>query len=147
MFERLKTHDVIIVTGPHRSGTTIAAEMIAADTGKRMVREEAFEYRDIRAAQEIVQAGDCVIQGPYLLPWLPILNAYPVYINRSHSDIGASLEVLRKKGMRMPFFTAAQALAIWQKMNLGESVEYESLRQHPLWVNNRAGWGHRQTTR
>ncbi|OBX35665.1 hypothetical protein A8U91_04739 [Halomonas elongata] len=51
MFEHLADETTIIVTGAHRSGTTIAAEMIAADTGKPCIREEAFEHRDIIAAE------------------------------------------------------------------------------------------------
>ena len=47
MFEYLTPFRVILVTGPQRSGTTIAAKMIAQDTGKEFVREDFPQFANI----------------------------------------------------------------------------------------------------
>lgn len=46
MFKHLAKHDVILVSGPQRSGTRIAAQMIAADTGHRYVDEREYGVHD-----------------------------------------------------------------------------------------------------
>ena len=147
MFEHLTAFQRIIVTGPHRSGTTIAAEMIAHDTGKPCIREEAFDYRDIKLAASIT---DGVIQGPYLLPWLPILSSPRtaiVYMKRFGADIDASVARLK---VSKPFYHWSQGWALWHQiaplLNNAQVVEYDALRRHPLWVDDRRGWHHRQTT-
>jgi hypothetical protein len=150
MFEHMAGHRAIVVTGPHRSGTTIAAEMIAHDTGKWCVREEAFNYRNIIEAERVVYEGG-VIQGPYLLPWAPILDAHIVYVHRDHDAIAASVRRLRERGISTPLFSAPQALALWRQwwgqLNSADVVLYDALRRHPLWVEpeKRKRWGHRQT--
>ncbi len=144
MFEGLKNRHCIIVTGPHRSGTTICAEMIAHDTGKPCIREEAFDNRNIIKAQRLVEQGG-VIQGPYLLPWAPIFDACVVYIDRNPDEVAASVERLR---VSKPFFSKAQADLLWSGMDLLDSfkIDYKSLSKHPMWRDSREGWGHRQTS-
>lgn len=148
MFHWLTEFRRIIVTGPHRSGTTIAAEMIAHDTGKECVREEAFDYRNIIQAEQISEG---VIQGPYLLPWLPIFagaDTAIIYMKRLGSEIDASVARLEERGVSTPFFHWHQGWRIWQTMRRlpnAHEVDYQALRQHPLWVDQRKGWGHRQT--
>lgn len=150
MFGNLKGFRRVIVTGPHRSGTTIAAEMIAADTGKRCVREEAFRFRDIAAAEAITEG---VLQGPYLLPWSPILaveGTAVVYVRRDGAEIDASVARLRERGISTPLFHWRQAWRLWRQIEplvpAAWTIEYDSLREHPLWVEERGGWGHRQTS-
>lgn len=151
MFKDLKGYRTIIVTGPHRSGTTIAAEMIAADTGLPVVLEEAFTWRNIIEAQPLVESGG-VIQGPYLLPWLPILaddDTLVIYMNRAGEDIEASIDGLKARGISTPFFSWDQAKRLWEAtkdfMPHAKEIEYSSLQDHPKWVENRENWGHRQT--
>lgn len=148
MFDRLKGFRCVIVTGPHRSGTTIAAEMIAADTGKRCVREEEFRWRNIIKAAEIRRG---VIQGPYLLPWTPVLaddETMVVYVRRDGAAIDASVRRLR---VSKPHFHWRQAWELWRRiaplLPHTETIEYEALREHRLWVEDRRGWTHRQTSR
>ena len=158
MFEHLACHHAIVVTGPHRSGTTIAAEMIAHDTGKRCIHEEAFDYRNIIEAERIIARGG-VIQGPYLLPWAPVLKAHIVYMQRDEGDIEASVRRLRERGISTPFFSAEQAWKLWAHMEMSQHdygplipsagvIFYANLKQHPLWVpaEERRGWHHRQTS-
>lgn len=150
MFEHLSEHRTIIVTGPHRSGTTICAEMIGADTGKRVYLEEAFHIRNILEAELLVRAGG-VIQGPYLLPWAPMLAAADVavvYMHRSAAEVDASNRVIREKGISTPFFSKHQADRLWERIRplvAAVDVEYATLEEHPLWMAERRGWGHRQT--
>lgn len=153
MFEDIG-HNKIIVTGPHRTGTTICAEMIGHDTGLPVFREEEFQYRNIIKAHELISIekglfeGCGVFQGPYLLPWAPLFDdCLIVCMRRDIEDIQASIENLKKRGISTPFFSAEQAYALWEKMELKHcmEVEYESLRDHPLWSESRKGWGHRQT--
>jgi len=149
MFDGLSSFRRVIVTGPHRSGTTIAAEMIAADTGKPCIREESFAFRDIIRAAAI-DSG--VIQGPYLLPWLPVLagpHTAIVYMLRDGAEIDASVQRLREAGISTPLYSWQQGRALWAAMAPllphAQVVRYERLAQHPLWVQDRTGWGHRQT--
>jgi hypothetical protein len=46
MFEHLAVHSKIVVTGPQRSGTRIASQMIASDTGHEFVDEVDFLITD-----------------------------------------------------------------------------------------------------
>lgn len=146
MFGHLRDFRKIIVTGPHRSGTTIAAEMIAADTEKPCIREEAFRERNIIKAARFREG---VIQGPYLLPWTPVLadeQTAVVYVRRDGEAIDASVARLK---VSKPYFHWSQGWALWGKIEAllpyAETIEYQALRGHPLWVENRRGWGHRQT--
>lgn len=150
MFEHLAGYRSIIVTGPHRSGTTICAEMIGHDTGLTVYREESFGFRNIIEAEPLIRMGG-VFQGPYLLPWLPILTdaqTLVVYMDRDRESVAASIRGLKARGVSLPYFSQCQARRLWGEMSgLFESlvVDYESLRGHPLWREDRKGWGHRQT--
>lgn len=152
MFDYLKRFGTIIVTGPHRSGTTIAAEMIARDLDLRCWREEEFDNRDVVKAEQIVRAGG-VIQGPYLLPWTPFLSEWPatavVFMRRNYADVDRSNQRLRARKISRPFFDHGQADRLWSRIRpLIENafeIEYETLADHPLWVHDRKGWLHRQT--
>jgi hypothetical protein len=65
MFEHLSDYSVILVTGPQRSGTQIAARMIAEDTPLWYLDEQAFRAVDVDAWYDIVaEAGMQVIQCP-----------------------------------------------------------------------------------
>lgn len=151
MFEALTEYKSIIVTGPHRSGTTIAAEMIATDTDKPCIREEAFKFRNIIEAERLLSRGG-VFQGPYLLPWTPILagsDALVVYMHRNPDDVAKSIQGLKARKVSTPFFSQDQALRWWESVSglLPHAlvVNYDALSEHPMWKGSRDGWGHRQT--
>lgn len=152
MFQNLAQHRRILVTGPHRSGTTIAAEMIGHDTGMAVVREEAFGYRDIERAEALFQPG-IVMQGPYLLPWVPILSGprtLVVYMDRDHDAVMESRRRLGERGVSLPLFTPDQARRLWGEMGrlwAAMTLPYADLAGHPLWIGaeGRRGFGHRQT--
>lgn len=153
MFEALKGSPRIIVTGAHRSGTTIATEMIAHDTGMRAFREEAFGTHSIAEAEYLLREQGGVVQGPYLLPWVPVLSQMlgtaVVYVKRDSAAVEASNERLRERGISAPYFTKSQADRLWEAIRgcvpFYVEVRYEDLASHPLWAEKRDGWGHRQT--
>lgn len=146
MFEYLGRYKRVIVTGPHRSGTTIAAEMIANDTGLDCHKEEEFDCHNITEARQITTG---VIQGPYLLPWLPLFDdghtAF-VYMSRKPKDVIASVNRLT---VSKPYFSVFEAVPMWDHLEplLSHSyvVDYAGLAAHPMYVHHRKGWHHRQT--
>ena len=158
MFEHLGGFKRILVTGPHRSGTTIAMRMIAADLGYRPVDEEEFKWRFIRRISEVWQPGT-VLQAPNAFSWLPVLAGSDdavVVMRRPLADIAASVSRQRDpKGHKVtaPVYTAEQGYALWDQVKNLEpwqrfkwfEVEYEALAGHPLWVprGERKDWHHK----
>ncbi len=66
--EELSHHNIILVTGPQRSGTQIASRILAHELDYTYVDEARFNVWDVKEA--IRQAENyipCVIQGPGLL--------------------------------------------------------------------------------
>lgn len=47
----------VLVTGPQRSGTRIAAKMVAADLGYRFADERVVKVGNVRKALDVLQAG------------------------------------------------------------------------------------------
>jgi hypothetical protein len=66
VFEELAQYGQIVVTGPQRSGTRIATQMIASDTGHRYVDEAKFGVRDVEAWLRALDGGNVVVQSPGL---------------------------------------------------------------------------------
>jgi hypothetical protein len=128
--------------------------MITNDTGFIGVDEEAFGFRFIRKLPDVWQAGT-VLQAPNALPWLPVLmgeGAVVIVVRRSIEDI--ALSVARQKSpeggsVRAPVFTAEQGYKLWDAMDKAcfncLEINYEDLREHPLWVpkDQRTGWHHK----
>lgn len=151
MFEKLSRFRTVIVTGPHRSGTTICAEMVGHDTGLTVYREEAFGNHSIRQAEPLLSKGG-VFQGPYLLPWTPILageDTMVLYLDRPAAEVEASVQRLVQRGISQTYFSRDQAARLWTRIRpllpRSETVAYHALRDHPLWVEKRPDWHHRQT--
>ena len=173
MFEYLKGYRVVLVSGPHRSGTTITAKMIAHDTGLRFFPEEAFGHDNVegwRALVEATQGG--AIQCPTMCYRIGQFgkqdNVAVVMVWRDLAEIQASQA---KVGWMIGGGYDARykaELARYGKMggNLAQlkyrhwenqkplilhayDVQYASLSAHPLWIPKaeRAGFGPRQVTR
>lgn len=65
IFPQLRSFRKILVTGPQRSGTTIAAQVIAAETSLRYVDERDYGYRDLNAFRSLLESEEpVVIQCP-----------------------------------------------------------------------------------
>lgn len=91
----------IFITGPNRSGTTIAARIFAHDTGYDLVLEDDFGYSDLAQLASFIYAdyGPSVIQCPFLshvihdLPYLigiDMEECLVVMVHRDIEDIKAS---------------------------------------------------------
>ncbi|MCW2309731.1 hypothetical protein [Rhodobium gokarnense] len=160
MFEHLARFPRIIVTGPHRSGTTICARMIAADTGKVFVMErdlatprfEGDTEPDLSADTVVAWLGesrDVVLQGATCFRWLAGLysalkpDLAVVYVVRNTEDVLRSQMAYRGRRLDDP----TEKLRQFQDLCLPNSflVDYEALSSHPMFVEDRSGWAPRQT--
>jgi len=169
MFEYLAGFRAILVTGPQRSGTCITARCIAQDLGYKYVDEDDIGWRDASQNKEnrllaITQEGQgIVVQAPACAHICTVIGTQDdvavVFVMRQVEDILASQErigwpyedvELNKYPEEYRLGTAAETkYAYWegvQKPLIRHpfEVEYESLRGHPLWIEDRRGFGPRQ---
>lgn len=164
MFDHLVSFERIVVTGPQRSGTTICAQMIAADTGRRYVPEEAFGATDKTRWLALLESErGIVVQCPAMCRYIHELSSEiavvlmrrePAAILESQQRIHWPHEAdeLARYGratgnqavVKYAYFDEAQRPHI---KHLFE-VHYETLADHPLWlpVEQRVNFGPRQTT-
>lgn len=157
MFEELAKHPYILVTGPQRSGTTIAAHMIGYDIRELVLDEVNFHHRNIREIPDLLACeGPCVLQCPQALPWMPILTRKDiavVFMRRPIGDIENSLKhskTPKGKPVSLPWFSPEQAYLLWSKikplLHNPYEVNYESLKEHPLYISpkkRKKGWAHK----
>jgi hypothetical protein len=166
MFEYMAIHSRIVVTGPQRSGTTIAAKMIAHDTGHRYVDEAEFAVYDVEKWEAIAREEDrVVVQCPHMLK--VIVDSLPpdifvVLMRRNLEDIHNSQRRIdwecRFKGntRELAMFGLVEGDSAQLKYDHWDSsqkpanfveIDYESLRNHPLYVakEHRVNFHFRQT--
>jgi hypothetical protein len=165
MFTFLKTFDTVIVTGPQRSGTTICAKMIAHDTGLLFFREESFGVFELDELLKVAQENPgAVIQAPALshaVDRIPNIDQRDdiaiAFMIRSYEEVIASE---RRIGWgfadhqlaNYPDYEPPVCIAKtehWMtvqryRIKHAYEVKYHELREHPLWVEDRSGWGDRQ---
>ena len=161
-FAHLKRFARIIVTGPHRSGTTVATEMIAADTGFEAVREEAFDFYDEARLRLLMRRRQVVVQCPALFDLMPALSdpeTAIVLMRRPLVELAASRGRMFAPGNGIQLSPEEQNTE--QLARLGESdgdaaalkyerwaswraggaihhpveVDYSDLADHPMWVS------------
>lgn len=168
----LKAFDAVLVTGPQRSGTTIAARMIAHELGYRYVDEDDIGIHHPGRAYEIMKQGGVVLQAPGLCHvahnFTIRLNYCVVLMRRPLEDISKSEQRIRWRELYggLNLFTEqrkyANAFGICgdnialikyyvfdtiQKPMLGNrafDLDYDSLKEHPMWQDERADFGARQ---
>lgn len=170
----LQGRQCVLVSGAQRSGTTIAAECLAADLSLPCVREEAFGVGTSAPGGSVADwwrlvlaAEPSVIQCPSMSSFLhhtPDQWAV-VWMVRPLEEIEASQQRIKWDGARIEFdryFDAADDIdrgiaevkAHWwivlQRGILGDRaipLDYHSLASHRLWVpaERRANFGPRQT--
>lgn len=167
MFEQLATHPRIVVTGPQRSGTRIAAKMIAADTGHVFVDEMEYAIKDVQAFRQVLRRENIVAQSPHMLKDLvddPPAGIFVVLMRRDLEQIHASerrirwAEVFGGNVTELAKFGLTEGDPATVKYDYWDShpksvpfleLDYESLRSHPLWVaeEERHDFGPLQTER
>ena len=162
MFAHLRGYKRIIVTGPHRSGTTIAAEMIAADTGHEAVREEAFLFYREDMLHGLMARDGIVVQCPALFDRMPDLtdpDTAIVLMRRPLSELEASRARMFVPGSTERFSAEEQNRAQLARLGATDGdaaaikyarwadwiaegrihhpveVAYDALRAHPMWVS------------
>lgn len=155
MFEHLRDYRGIIVTGPHRSGTTITGRMIAHDLDRLYVTESQIQEQqprpimppDIEAWMDR-QREPFVLHGATCFAWLAELQRFDiatVFVHRPDAEIIAS-----QRRASVQDINPAAKKHRWRWMVDRKTikhpydVDYHDLEDHPLWVADRAGWEERQ---
>jgi hypothetical protein len=166
MFEHLKAYERIVVTGPQRSGTTIAGRMIATDTGHRYVDEGEFGVYDVNRWRQVLTATRIVVQCPHMLKVIvddPPAGVFVVLMRRDLAEIHASERRIRwEEDMRgntreLERFGLTHGDSARLKYEYWDShprppwhleLAYESLCGHPMYVtpDERASFGRKQTS-
>ena len=156
LFSHFSEYENIVVIGPQRSGTTIAAKMIANDTGKRFVDEVEVSPIKKDIDKLFHNNTNFVLQGAVLFPnchktFYDKENTAIVVMKRDITDITTSQNKIWNRGgeeerERSYYPGSDPNLPIsqikydfWykhQKHLLSNTfeIEYESLSTHPLWV-------------
>jgi hypothetical protein len=173
MFEHLKAYDKILVTGPQRSGTRIAAKMIAYDTGYEFVDEEHFGVHSETLFRGMVAGrSEVIIQCPGLshaIHRYSYDDTLIIMMIRDVEDIVKSekrikwargywdellklgidyndLRRARREGVR----PSELKYELWEtkQRDMVENyleLEYESLKDHPLWIPKEKRQGFKET--
>jgi hypothetical protein len=161
----------IVVSGPQRSGTRLVAKAIAHDLGHIYVDEREIHTDSLYSLMAILaREGQHVIQAPGLMRWLHLFAGWKglavVVVHRPVAEILDSrrrmhwgwepleraiysdvIELMELGNKPLPeikyLYWEAQKRAIPNAFD----VNYHDLEHHPLWVEDRAGWSHDQTTK
>ena len=143
---------LIFVTGPQRSGTTIAARILAHDLNRPYVDEAEYTPNDIPT--------NAVIQAPFILKSVLELSflfpeAHFVFMDRDKEEIIKSMERIEwyKDYIDDPLFYSTYVDHTYQYLELlcktldedrWSILPYASLSNHPLFITNRDGFTVRQ---
>lgn len=152
MFTDWQSFSIILVTGPQRSGTRIAARCIAADTGHTYIDEQSFGiHSKARFDALIATRKNVVIQCPGMAHIIQTYGARPdvliVLMLRELHDIQASEERIdwqgnehelgkyKQQAGRAAVFKYAYWLAHQRKkIKNWREIDYTTLVSHPLWI-------------
>ncbi len=148
---RLKEAKRVLVTGPQRSGTTIATKMLAADLSLPCLLEESFDTMDVAKFFAVAAGNEYVLQAPAMSAFCHHLpDTTVVFMRRKLTDILASQQRIRwtygaiecsryfRSNNEHPACIKYHFWDTQQKALLGHraiDLEYESLRTHPLWLD------------
>lgn len=157
----LAKYPKILVTGPHRAGTTFAATAIAHDTGHFLALEEICRPNLVFWLTET--DFPIVCQAPFAADICHTFQAFVVFMIRPLADIARSEQQMRlESGQRVNWnrmqthelakygrggacfgngVAAAEKYARWpeQRERIKDWLEldYQSLETHELWRDNR----------
>lgn len=151
MFEWLSGFDKILVTGPQRAGTRIAAKMIAFDTGHKYVDELDFGMDSLLGiASFLDEKQPVVVHCPVLCRHIHMLAKETdavVLMRRNIKEITESQSRIRWKWEnlelarydRLDGNVSEIKYQFWdsyqrEKIHHPFEVEYDTLKPHPLWV-------------
>jgi hypothetical protein len=142
----------IFVTGPQRSGTTIAARILASELNRTYIDESQY-HPDTLTPDAVVQAPllfKVVIELSYKHP-----GAHFVFMHRDKQEIVDSMERIEwyKDYVDHPDFYSNYVDSVYNTLNaykltLAEDrwtdMEYDSLSSHPLFIHDRKTFTTRQ---
>lgn len=164
-------HDIrwsnILVTGPQRSGTTIVAHALAQDLGLLYCDEDDIGWEEGSKNKEdilrrtLAYGIDYVIQAPacaHICHTLPedtvivFMRRDVQDIKKSQKRIGWAYEQIEMDKYPPKYHRGSIAETkyyYWESVQRGlikypYEIEYESLREHPLWVEGRQEFTARQ---
>jgi hypothetical protein len=161
LLPQLKTYDAILVTGPQRSGTTIASHILAHELGYKHVDENDINIDDIEKAKNVVGLRPVVLQAPGLCFAAHTLGFTVVIMRRSVKDIQVSEKRIRwpmeqyelkKYGLEKGVISEVK-YNNWdqnQKQHcVSFDLDYDSLSSHQFWIDpeQRKKFRDRQWTR
>ena len=165
MYESLKEFSNIIISGPQRSGTRIAAKIISLDTGKTYIDEKEINFHDLRLLEWYLNKGNVVIQCPGLCHLLHNINnksTLIILIYRPIEEIIKSEDRINwpDEAKKIELFKYGHSCGIiskikydfwnsFQKPLLGErarEINYNELKFHPLFIQDRESFKWDQTT-
>lgn len=163
MYETLKEFNNIVVSGPQRSGTRIAAKILASETNKEYIDEKFINFHDFRLLNYYLHQSLCVIQCPGLCHKLHEItdnNTLVIFIVRPTEEILASESrswtdnsrfiELAKYGYTSGIISDIK-YSYWKKVqksilkDLGREIRYHALEEHPLFIKDRKNFRWDQT--
>lgn len=172
LLQALKEYKSILVTGAQRSGTTIAAHILAEELGKRYVDEDEIDIYNWYAAMLEMEKEPSVLQAPGLMHCVNLFTKPSwavVVMRRDLNEIYSSEERIGWRTINNGFNLmaemrrykadydvepvdgniAALKYQIWetkQKPLLKNAYElpYEELKGHPLFKSDRNNFEARQ---
>jgi len=154
MFETLKEFSNIVISGPQRSGTRIAAKIIAADTEKTYIDEKYIDFHNLKMLEYFLIHGNNVVQCPALCHLLHYITAKDTLIiiirrpveeiirseRRSWNEQAEKIELLKYgctggviSEIKYYFWDFIQKDILGER---GREVKYHTLEQHPLFIKN-----------
>ena len=163
MFESLKEFSNIVISGPQRSGTRIAAKIVAADTGKEYIDEKYINFHDIRLLRYYLSKGNKVIQCPSLCHFLHYINEESTLViiiyrpieeilrseHRSWNEESENTELFKYgytggiiSEIKYHFWETVQKLMLGEK---AREIKYHKLENHPLFIKDRKNFRWDQT--
>jgi len=155
MFEAMKEFSNIVVSGPQRSGTRIAAKIIAHDLDKAYVDEADLNFHDFRLLDWHLNKGNVVIQCPglcHMLHYITRKDTLVVVVYRNIEDIMLSeAKKWDKQSMRLELVKYGCCSGVistikynfWETYqrpileNRARNINYNQLENHSMFINNR----------
>ncbi len=149
---QLKQFKHVLVTGPQRSGTTIAAHILANDLSYKYYDERDVGVRSLTSLFKVLfNEEPAVIQGPCFCNIVHLIdcpNTAVVMMKRSPKDIKESEIKINwpdeKKELINYFETNGNIAEIrynaWEKYQKPNmlvpyfELDYESMSAHPMWI-------------
>lgn len=164
LLEWLRRYRVVLVSGPQRSGTRIAAKVLASELNYVYVDENEIYVDSLNALCSALKTDTCkVIQCPALARYVHLLASHRVaviFMMRNIHDVVASQKRIAWKSAYPELLrydkTAGEPAEIkyeaWSRTGLLTlhcfELEYTDLRGHPMWIDkeHRKDFGPLQTT-